>query len=95
MKTISRKSIVKVLSKNGFVEHRRNRKGMQGGSHQKYKKCIEGKIVTTVLTIEKDYHVRTVQMISKQTGIPIEVFMRNTGSKKFKNGNGNVFSLCG
>ena len=90
VKTITRKSIVRVLSKNGFMEQEK-----KGSSHLKYKKCIEGKVVTTMLTIEKDYHVRTVHMIAKQTGIPIENFMRNSGSKKYKNGNGNVFSLCG
>jgi predicted RNA binding protein YcfA (HicA-like mRNA interferase family) len=90
MKNITRKSIVSVLVKEGFV-----RKTKGHSSHQKYKKCIDGKFVTTVLTIEKDYHVRTVHMIAKQTGIPIENFMRNSGSKKYKNGNGNVFSLCG
>ena len=90
VKTISRKSIVRVLSNNGFIENKRI-----GTSHHKYKKCIEGKVLTTILTDDKDYHVRTVHMIAKQTGIPIENFMRNSGSKKYKNGNGNVFSLCG
>jgi predicted RNA binding protein YcfA (HicA-like mRNA interferase family) len=90
MTTITRKSIVSVLVNEGFVVNTKGR-----SSHQKYKKCIEGKLVTTVLTIEKDYHVRTVHMIAKQTGIPIESFMRNTGSKKYKSGNGNVFSFYG
>ena len=90
MKTITRKSIVSVLVNEGFVGNTKGR-----SSHQKYKKCADGKVVTTVLTIEKDYHVRTVHMIARQTGISIEVFMRNSGSKKYKNGNGNVFSLYG
>ena len=89
--TVTRKSIIRVLTKNGFV-HVRTR----SSSHQKYsKKCIDGESKTTILTNEKDYHHRTLIQVSKQTGIPLEDFVKDSGSRKFKNGNGNVFGLLG
>jgi predicted RNA binding protein YcfA (HicA-like mRNA interferase family) len=90
MTTLSRKTIVKVLRENGFVGDNRN-----SSSHHKYKKCVEGKNVTTIINEEKYHPMWSICRVSKQTGIPVEVFMRNRGSKKFKNGNGNVFSLYG
>jgi predicted RNA binding protein YcfA (HicA-like mRNA interferase family) len=90
MKSLCRNTIIKVLRENGFVGDKRN-----GSSHHKYKKCVEGTNVTTIVNNEKVYPMWSVCRLSKQTGIPVEVFMRNRGSKKFKNGNGNVFRLYG
>jgi predicted RNA binding protein YcfA (HicA-like mRNA interferase family) len=87
---VSRKTVIKVLIKYEFylVTH----SGV-GSSHSKYSGVVEGKRVTCILSLRKDFNKDIIKQISKQTGIPEEEFFRFAGSKKHQNRNGHCFGF--